>query len=116
VYLNTVRRSGGTAFRDLKDPGGVGGRSLAVRPRQGSALLFFPASFPDGVPDGRTLHRGEPVDPGEEKWIAQVWIHQREYRAAVPPNNRQDDAVPAIEDLSRRLGYRAAGDTAEPTV
>jgi prolyl 4-hydroxylase len=101
VYLNAVERSGGTIFRDLKDPEG---RPLAVRPREGSALVFFPASG-SGEPDDRTLHRGEKLDPGEEKWIVQMWIHQRSYRAAVPPNNRQEDALEAIREACKELGY-----------
>jgi prolyl 4-hydroxylase len=100
VYLNTVERSGGTIFRDLKDPDG---RPLSVRPREGSALLFFPA-LENGEPDDRTLHRGEKLDPDEEKWIVQMWIHQRDYRAAVPPNNRQEDALEAIRETCTDRG------------
>ena len=70
VYLNTIEdtRGGGTVFRDLVRPG----RSyknqinkmksdkvsvkeedrLTMRPKKGSALLFFPAKL-DGTPDDR---------------------------------------------------------------
>jgi prolyl 4-hydroxylase len=100
VYLNTVEKGGGTLFRDLKGPDG---EPLAVRPVQGSALLFFPADQ-SGVPDDRTLHCGEPLGDNEEKWIVQMWIHQHAYRASVPPNNRQEDAIDSVQQTARRLG------------
>jgi prolyl 4-hydroxylase len=100
VYLNTVESSGGTQFRDLTGPDGA---HLTVRPRQGSALLFFPADA-SGAPDDRTLHRGEPLAEREEKWIVQMWIHQHPYRASVPPNNKQEDAMGSIEATARQLG------------
>lgn len=100
MYLNTVPTSGGTQFRDLKGPDG---NPLTVRPVQGSALLFFPADQ-SGVPDDRTLHCGEPLAEGEEKWIVQMWIHQHGYRASVPPHNRQEDALDSIEATARQLG------------
>lgn len=99
VYLNSPQRGGGTVFRDLKD---AKGRQLAVRPKKGSALLFFPA-FADGTPDDRTLHQGE--EAGDEKRMIQMWIHECSYRAVVPPNNRQQDAVADVDEVSRRLGY-----------
>ena len=100
MYLNTVPTSGGTQFRDLKGPDG---KPLTVRPVQGSALLFFPADKA-GVPDDRTLHCGEPLAEGEEKWIVQMWIHQHAYRASVPPHNRQEDALDAVQLTARQLG------------
>jgi prolyl 4-hydroxylase len=39
-----------------------------MRPKQGSALSFFPA-FVDGTPDDRTLHKSEVA--GGKKVIAQ---------------------------------------------
>lgn len=68
VYLNDVSEDagGGTIFRDLKDGEE---NMLAMKPKEGSALLFFPA-FRDGRPDDRTLHKGEVA--GEEKWIVQM--------------------------------------------
>ena len=110
VYLNTVPESGGggTVFRDLRD---CHGHSLTVQPVQGTALLFFPA-FANGRSDDRTLHRGEPIlgddadtDTIVEKRIVQLWIHSDSYRAAVPPHNRQQDAVAAVDQVSQRLGY-----------
>ena len=107
VYLNDVPASGGgaTAFKHL---------NLKVLPQQGKALLFFPA-FADGLVDERTEHAGEtPIShfhvfhifnlsnfsfctlivrqftgsPAfDSKWIAQIWIHQKAYKPAVPPGN-----------------------------
>lgn len=110
VYLNTVAEGGGTVFRDLVDPATNG--ALTVQPRRGSALLFFPAAA-NGTPDDRTLHQGAAVAPpppdaarvGEEKWIVQAWIHERPYAAAVPPRNRHETALAAVEVASRQLGY-----------
>jgi prolyl 4-hydroxylase len=99
VYLNTVETGGGTEFRDLRD---AAGNPLSVQPRQGSALLFFPA-YRDGKPDERTLHKGEIAET--EKRIVQMWIHERNYRAVLPPGNSQQDAIEAVEQTSRALGY-----------
>lgn len=44
VYLNDVKEGGSTRFEHLGP--------LAVQPKQGSALLFFPA-FNGGMPDAR---------------------------------------------------------------
>ena len=54
VYLSDInpKCGGGTEFRDLKT---VDSQSLVMQPKQGSALLFFPA-YKDGRPDDRTLH------------------------------------------------------------
>lgn len=108
VYLNTVTDSfnqhagGATVFRDLLDRHG---NQLAVHPVQGRALLFFPA-LANGQPDDRTLHRGEMVSSSAsvEKRIIQMWIHQRAYQAAVPQNNRQEDAIEAVNEVMKTLG------------
>ena len=55
VYLNDVENGGGTMFRDLVDSKHS---QLTMKPKVGSALLFFP-TFEDGRPDDRTLHKGE---------------------------------------------------------
>ncbi|KAL9180210.1 hypothetical protein ACHAXT_008180 [Thalassiosira profunda] len=122
VYLNDMEegRGGGTIFRDLEPPrttysgkekgrrkrGNGGGESnsnqLAVRPKTGTALLFFPA-FKDGRPDARTLHKGEMAL--DRKMIAQLWIHEREYNAGVPGGNRQSDAKEGVEKEEARLGF-----------
>jgi hypothetical protein len=35
---------------------------LSVKPQEGTALLFFPATYPHGLVDERTLHSAEPLD------------------------------------------------------
>lgn len=99
VYLNSIERGGGTIFRDLKDPSG---NMLTMRPKQGSALLFFPA-FSNGTPDDRTLHKGEVAV--EEKWIAQIWIHERQYVPVIPEGNSHAAALDAIHEKEIELGY-----------
>lgn len=100
VYLNTVNRGGGTMFRYLKD---TNDEELTVKPKQGTALLFFPA-FADGRPDDRTLHKGQVAE--EIKWITQMWIHQRAYKPVVPPGNSHEAAQKDIEQVSKALGYK----------
>jgi prolyl 4-hydroxylase len=63
-------------------------------------LLFFP-SFKDGTPDQRTLHKGEVAL--DEKMIAQVWIHEREYKASAPMDNFQADALAGMDALKERF-------------
>lgn len=91
VYLNDVAAGGGTAFRDL---------GVTVTPRQGRALLFFPADV-DGVPDDRTLHAGEAPRDGL-KYIAQMWLHERDYVPGVVPGAAAGAAAEAY------AAYRAA--------
>jgi prolyl 4-hydroxylase len=100
VYLNTVQRGGGTTFRDLLQ--GPDGHPLTMKPVQGSALLFFPA-YRDGRPDDRTLHKGEVAS--DNKWIVQMWIHEKAYSAVVPPGNSHEAAQDAVDKVSRELGY-----------
>mmetsp|Transcript_36294 Transcript_36294/g.67401 ORF Transcript_36294/g.67401 Transcript_36294/m.67401 type:complete len:476 (+) Transcript_36294:133-1560(+) len=86
---------GATMFRDL---GGDG--PLKVRPKKGSALLFFPAAggIPNAPFDIRTLHCGEAVaeDAANEKWIAQLWLRQSEYKPTAPAGNEHGNASGAI--------------------
>lgn len=100
VYLNSIQKGGGTIFRDLKDATGLS--HLTMQPKQGSALLFFPA-FVDGTPDDRTLHKGEIAV--EEKMIAQMWIHEREYTPVTPEGNNHEDALNVIKEKEIELGY-----------
>jgi prolyl 4-hydroxylase len=69
VYLTDNVQGGATIFRDL---------DLEVAPRQGSALLFFPAAgnIPGTPTDYRTLHAGQAVAETSptEKWIGQLWL------------------------------------------
>lgn len=100
AYLNNVERGGGTVFRHLKDSDG---KQLTMKPRIGSALLFFPA-FADGKADDRTLHKGEVV-VDTIKWITQVWIHQRSYRPVTPPGNSHEAALPYVQKVRDALQY-----------
>ena len=130
MYLNNLDdgRGGGTIFRDLTRPTATtthdnkdskngknnkkhrkgGAKSyndntqLTVQPTTGTALLFFP-SYKDGTPDIRTLHKGEVAL--DKKMIAQLWIHERDYRAGVPEGNLQIDAVEKVRQEAERLGY-----------
>ncbi len=85
VYLNDVPAGGATAFRDLVAPaagarGGGATEQLRVKPTRGQGLLFFPAHADAGArPDPRTTHAGEPTRDGGEKWVAQIWVHERAY-------------------------------------
>lgn len=98
VYLTDVAAGSGgaTMFRDL----GGNDQPLKVRPKKGSALLFFPsAGGIPGVPfDIRTLHCGEAVaeDAENEKWIAQLWLRQRSYEPTAPVGNSHGDASDEI--------------------
>ena len=110
VYLNTNSKGGGTIFRDLKDnshaydaDADAADGVLTMRPKTGSALLFFPA-FLDGTPDDRTLHKGEVAV--EKKMIAQMWIHERDYKPVIPEGNSHEAGLEAIERKERELGYR----------
>ncbi|KAL3777436.1 hypothetical protein ACHAWO_004720 [Cyclotella atomus] len=101
VYLNDVERGGATVFRDLTAlSDNKRGQQCKVSPKQGTALLFFP-SFKDGTPDQRTLHKGEVAL--DEKMIAQVWIHEREYKASAPMDNFQADALAGMDALKERF-------------
>jgi len=108
VYLTTVEegRGGGTVFRDLKPPfgsnSGGGKEHLTMQPKQGSAMIFFPA-LEDGTPDDRTLHKGEVAI--DEKMIAQMWLHEREYEPVIPEGNSHDAARGILEQREADLGF-----------
>jgi hypothetical protein len=70
---------------------------LSVAPKKGRALLFFPSAA-DGEPDERTLHAGEPTP--HEKWVAQLWLHQRPYKPNVPEGSSHEAAAPAIAEFT----------------
>ena len=67
VYLNDVARGGATSFPNLK---------LQIQPRQGMALVFFPATV-DGVLDRQALHAALPAL--DTKYVSQIWIRQGMY-------------------------------------
>jgi predicted 2-oxoglutarate/Fe(II)-dependent dioxygenase YbiX len=101
VYLTELSDmdGGATVFRDLYD---ADGQPLQVRPRKGTALLFFPSA--GGIPhvpiDFRTLHCGQVVaaDASQDKWISQLWLRQGVYRPTAPVGNVHADAIPAIRE------------------
>jgi hypothetical protein len=74
VYLNDVDKGGLTKFGKLPaHPNQSYGSCLAITPRKGDALLFFPADR-DGTFDERLEHEGAPAV--DEKWIARIWRHK----------------------------------------
>lgn len=106
VYLDECV-NGRTLFHDLM---GVDNKRLAVSPKRGRALLFFPAAtgtttlgdaaslmddsrktfgdayFDDTRADHRTSHAGEPPSGDGikgQKHIAQLWIHSSEHTPVV---------------------------------
>ena len=101
VYLADVPAGGCTAFRDLQ-MGGIDAtgkpRRLEVAPKRGNALLFFPSSA-EGEPDDRTLHAGEPTP--HEKWVAQLWLHERHYTPNVPDGSSHAEAANLIADYTK---------------
>jgi len=103
VYLNDVHGGGETVFRDLSSTNTQ--QQLSMTPQQGSLLLFFP-SFANGLPDKRTLHKGEKVDGNTPKMIVQMWVHQNKYIPALPKGNLHSDALEAIRVKEVELGLR----------
>jgi hypothetical protein len=67
IYLNHVQQGGATNFPRL---------NLSIQPRQGMALVFFPATI-HGVLDKLALHAALPAV--DTKFISQVWIRQSSY-------------------------------------
>ena len=67
VYLNHVDQGGATSFPAV---------NLKVQPRQGMAVVFFPATV-DGLLDRMALHAALPAV--ETKYVSQVWIRQGVY-------------------------------------
>jgi len=96
------KRSKRSKGRSLNDVNRQQQQQLTVRPKTGSALLFFP-SYKDGTPDMRTLHKGEVAL--DTKMIAQLWIHEREYKAGVPEGNVQSDAMEGVKEEAEKLGF-----------
>ena len=56
-------------------------------PKEGDAVLFFPASFPLGLPDGRTVHAAKPASA--EKWVSQLWLHPEYYPTCILEDNER---------------------------
>jgi len=66
VYLNDVEIGGQTAFPKI---------GIEIKPKQGTALVFFPATT-GGEVDENTLHAALPAV--SEKLVIQAWVRQRE--------------------------------------
>ena len=104
VYLTDLdeNEGGATMFRDLGDAGSP----LRMRPKKGSALVFFPAAGGiEGIPlDIRTLHCGEAVaeDSKHDKWIAQLWLREKPYQPTAPIGNTFLAATDAISAFCRK--------------
>ena len=93
VYLNDVQEGGLTRFGKLtsssthKQVEATEDNKLVIRPKQGDALLFFPADA-NGNFDERTEHEGCPAV--DEKFIARIWRHQNR---VPPPFGLSEDAL-----------------------
>lgn len=82
VYLNSPQHGGATHFPNL---------NLSVQPKQGSALVFFPATV-DGLLDKAVLHAALPaVDP---KYVSQVWVRQSNYTGTARKRLPQTMGIP----------------------
>ena len=76
MYLNDVPRGGETRFTETLPV-------IDVAPKQGRAVVFFPARVPSAGTDPGGLaanveHEARPVLEGE-KWIAQQWVWSHTY-------------------------------------
>lgn len=67
MYLNDVSSGGATFFNEL---------NLRVQPKQGMAVIFFPAKM-DGVTEQKALHTAETAN--DLKWVSQVWLRNKIY-------------------------------------
>ena len=67
IYLNDVQKGGATYFNIL---------NLRVQPKEGSAVIFFPAKM-DGTIMDSLLHTAE--DASDTKWVSQVWLRNKPY-------------------------------------
>jgi prolyl 4-hydroxylase len=67
IYLNDVKKGGGTYFNTL---------NVRVHPKKGSAAIFFPAKM-NGTIEDRFLHTAE--DASDTKWVSQIWLRNKKY-------------------------------------
>ena len=110
VYLNDVPSGGSTTFRDLRAGGISDAGRLAVSPKQGRALLFFPSAA-DGEPDFRMEHAGEAAK--HDKWIAQIWLQDGgPYEAHVPAGTSQAEGTRLAREYAE--AQMAQGRRAQP--
>jgi prolyl 4-hydroxylase len=68
IYLNTPKEGGETEFPNA---------NIKISPKEGKAVLFYNLDK-EGNLDPLSRHAGAPVISGE-KWIATLWIREREY-------------------------------------
>eukprot|EP00977_Amphora_coffeiformis_P030343 scaffold46423_cov191-Amphora_coffeaeformis.AAC.4 len=98
VYLTENVEGGATMFRDL---------NIQVKPRRGTALLFFPAA--GGVPgcpaDFRTLHCGQVVAESspQDKWIGQLWLRPRPYHVTVGTSHEDPVVADAMAEYASQF-------------
>lgn len=84
VYLNDVPYGGATHFPVV---------NLHVQPRQGMALVFFPATV-DGLLDRNALHAALPAAEHCPKYVSQVWIRQGVYNGQPSKRLQQTLGIP----------------------
>ena len=75
IYLNDDMDGGETIFPNLKDATGA---PVRVRPKKGTAILFVSVADDHTTVLPEAFHGGLPVTRGE-KWVANKWVHVREY-------------------------------------
>lgn len=66
IYLNDVVSGGETHFPKL---------DVTTVPVRGRAIVFRPSR--NACQDPRLLHEARPPEPGQEKWVCQVWVRER---------------------------------------
>jgi len=91
IYLNDVPRGGATNFPAL---------NIQVQPRQGTCLVFFPATI-DGHLDKLALHAAMPAV--DTKFVSQVWIRQSNYNGQPSKRLPQTMGVPFGQEHQYRL-------------
>jgi hypothetical protein len=84
IYLNDVPKEDGGSTKFWHES-----VDLAVQPKKGSALIFFP-SFEDGTEDTRMMHSGETYEGDGSKWTAGTWLHQTDIQPTASTGTPQD--------------------------
>ena len=97
MYLNDVQHGGATRFPAL---------NLEVQPRQGMALVFFPATV-DGCLDKMALHAAMPAI--DTKFVSQVWIRQSNYNGQPSKRLTQTMGPPFTTPLGSALTPQPLG-------
>ena len=50
------------------------------------------------------VKRGKNSEFGDEKMIAQIWVHEREYSPKVPQENSHEKAISLVQQKEKQLG------------